>query len=101
MGLPIGWATPRTKLRTASPRRRQTATDLAGKAQTAAADAASTIQDAAGETVRQVRDTATKAYGQGAQAAEYLSRNTAEQPLLGLLIAAAVGYGVAYIIHGR
>jgi hypothetical protein len=74
-----------------------TASDLAGKAQSAAAQAGSTIQGAASETVRQVRDAAAK----GAQAADYLSRNTAEQPLLALLLAGAVGYAIAYLIHSR
>jgi ElaB/YqjD/DUF883 family membrane-anchored ribosome-binding protein len=77
------------------------ASDLAGKAQTAAAEAGSTIQGAASETVRQVRDAAAKTYSQGAQAADYLSRNTAEQPLLAILLAGAVGYAIAYLIHSR
>ena len=79
----------------------ETAGDLAGKTQAAVAGAASTIRDAASETVRQVRDTATQAYGQGAQAAEYVSRNTTEQPLTALLIAGAIGYGIAYMVHAR
>ncbi len=78
-----------------------TASDLAGKAQTAAADAGSTIQGAASETVRQVRDAASKTYSQGAQAADYLSRNTAEQPLLALLLAGAIGYAITYMIHSH
>jgi ElaB/YqjD/DUF883 family membrane-anchored ribosome-binding protein len=79
----------------------ETASDLAAKTQTAAAEAGSTIQGAASETVRQVRDAAAKTYDQGAQAADYLSRNTAEQPLLALLLAGAVGYAIAYLIHSR
>ncbi len=53
------------------------------------------------ETGKQVSDAAAKTYAQGAQAAEYVSRDTAEQPLLALLVAAAVGYGIAYMIHAR
>ena len=78
-----------------------TASDLAGKAKTAAAEAGSTIQGAASETVRQVRDAAANTYSQGAQAADYLSRNTAEQPLLAILLAGVVGYAIAYMIHSR
>ena len=78
-----------------------TASDLAGKAQTAAADAGNTIQGVASETVRQVRDAAAKTYDQGAQVADYLSRNTAEQPLLAILLAGVVGYAIAYMIHSR
>jgi hypothetical protein len=86
--------------------------DLAGKAQEASAAAGSTIRDAAvaaGSTIRdaavetgkQVSDAAAKTYAQGTQAAEYVSRNTAEQPLFALLVAAAIGYGIAYMIHAR
>ena len=73
--------------------------DLAGQARSAAVEAANTIQGAAIETGKQVSDAAAKTYQQGARAGEYISRNTAEQPLLALLIAGAVGYGIAYMIH--
>ncbi|MFZ3235527.1 MAG: hypothetical protein WA417_07135 [Stellaceae bacterium] len=79
----------------------ETGSDLAGKAQTAAAQAGGTLRDAAVETSKQVSDAASKTYAQGAQAAEYVSRNTAEQPWVALMLAAAVGYGIAYMIHGR
>jgi hypothetical protein len=73
--------------------------DLAGQARSAAVEAANTIQGAAIETGKQVSDAAAKTYQHGARAGEYVSRNTAEQPLLALLIAGAVGYGIAYMIH--
>lgn len=79
----------------------ETGSDVAGKAQTASVDAGDKIRDAAIETSKQVGDVATKTYKQGAQAAEYLSRNTAQQPLLALLVAGAVGYAIAYMIHSR
>jgi hypothetical protein len=75
--------------------------DLVGRAQKAAVQVGSTIQGAAIETSKQVSDAAAKTYDQGAQASEYVSRNTAEQPLLALLIAGAIGYGIAYMIHAR
>jgi ElaB/YqjD/DUF883 family membrane-anchored ribosome-binding protein len=76
-----------------------TATDLVGKAQTAAAEAGGAIRDAAGsDTVKQVSDAVAKTYK---QAAESVSHNTAEQPLLALLIAGAVGFGIAYMIFRR
>ena len=56
---------------------------------------------AAIKTSEQMSDAAAKTYKQGAQAADYVSRNTAEQPLLALLIAGAVGYAIAYMIHSR
>jgi ElaB/YqjD/DUF883 family membrane-anchored ribosome-binding protein len=79
----------------------ETASDLAGKAGTAAAEAASTIQGAASETAKQVSDAAAKTYKQGAQAAEYLSHKTAEQPLAALLIAGAIGFSIAYLLFRR
>ena len=78
-----------------------TITDLAGKAQTAATEAGRTVRDAAIETAKQVGDTAATTYRQGVRAGEYVSQNTAEQPLLALLIAGAIGYGIDYIIHAR
>ena len=78
-----------------------TASDLAGKAQTAAAEAGGTIRDAASDTVKQVSDAAAKTSKQRGKAADYVSRNTAEQPLLALLLAGAVGYAIAYMIHSR
>ncbi|MGH7047555.1 MAG: hypothetical protein ACREE2_14330 [Stellaceae bacterium] len=75
----------------------ETARDLAGKAQTAG----STIRDAAVKTGNRASDAAAKAYQQGAQAADVVSRTTAEQPLTALLVAVAIGYGIAYLIHGR
>jgi len=71
-----------------------TVTDLAGQARSG-----SSIQDAAIKAARQVGDAAAKTYEHGARAGEYVSRNTAEQPLLALLIAGAIGYGIAYMIH--
>ncbi|MGH7031896.1 MAG: hypothetical protein ACREE9_08260 [Stellaceae bacterium] len=79
----------------------ETVSDLAGKAQTAAAQAGSTLRDAASETGKQASDVAAKAYQQGTQAADYVSRRTAEQPLMVLLAAGAIGYAIAYLIHGR
>lgn len=79
----------------------ETVTDLAGKAQTAAVEAAGTIRDAAAETAERVGDATTSTYRQGVRAGEYVSQYTAEQPLLALLIAGAIGYGIAYMIHGH
>jgi len=75
--------------------------DLAGKARTMAAEAGNTIRDAAIETGNKVSDVATETRKQGMKAADYLSQSTAEQPLLALLLAAAVGYGIAYLVHRR
>jgi hypothetical protein len=52
-------------------------------------------------TNAQVSDAAAKTYKQGAQVADFVSRNTAEQPLLALLIAGAAGYAIAEVILSR
>ena len=79
----------------------ETVSGGAGKVWTAGVEAGNTIRDAAIKTSEQVYDVAAKTYEQGAQAAEYFGRNTAEQPLLALLITGAVGYALAYMIHSR
>jgi len=43
----------------------------------------------------------TIAREQGARAGEYVTRNLHENPYAALLIAGAIGYGVAYLIHSR
>jgi hypothetical protein len=78
-----------------------TITDLTGKAQTAATEAGATARDAAIETAKQVGEAATTTSRQGVRAGEFVSQNTAEQPLLALLIAGAIGYGIAYMIHAH
>jgi ElaB/YqjD/DUF883 family membrane-anchored ribosome-binding protein len=80
---------------------KETITDVAEKAQTAATEAGGTVRDAAIETAKQVGDAATTTYRQGVRAGEYVSQSTGEQPLLALLIAGAIGYGIAYMIHAR
>jgi hypothetical protein len=72
-----------------------TITDVAEKAQTAAVEAGGIMRDAAVEAVKQVSDIATKTYRQGVRASEYVSQNTAEQPLPALLIAGAIGIWMA------
>jgi hypothetical protein len=75
--------------------------DLAGQAKSAALQASTKVQDASIDASKQIGNAAAKVYHQGAQASEAISRNTAEQPFLALLIAGAIGYGIAYLIHGR
>jgi hypothetical protein len=75
----------------------ETVSDLAGKA----AEAGATLRGAAIETGKQVGDAAAKTYRQGVRASEYVSQSTAEQPLLALLLAGAVGFGIAYLLWRR
>jgi ElaB/YqjD/DUF883 family membrane-anchored ribosome-binding protein len=79
------------------------ATDLARKASTAGVQAAmqasDAVQGAAREIGSQARQTATTVYQQGARAGGFVSQYTTEQPIAALLIAAAIGYALAYLIH--
>jgi ElaB/YqjD/DUF883 family membrane-anchored ribosome-binding protein len=81
----------------------ETATELASKASTAGAEAVTqaseTIHDVAREAGNQAGQAATAVYQQGARAGGHVSRFAAEQPLTALLIAGAVGYGIAYLLH--
>ena len=76
----------------------EAAKDLAEKAQTVATQAGSAIRDAALETTNRAGDAAAKAYR---QTSDYVGRSTVEQPLTALLIAGAIGYAAAYLIHRR
>lgn len=79
------------------------ATDLARKASDtglqAVTQASDTVQGAARQVGNQASQAATKVYEQGAWAGGAITRYTVEQPLTALLIAAALGYGIAYLIH--
>jgi ElaB/YqjD/DUF883 family membrane-anchored ribosome-binding protein len=79
------------------------ATDMARKASSAGlqavTQASDTVQGAARQVSSQASQAASKVYEQGAWAGGYITRYTTEQPLTALLIAAAIGYGIAYLIH--
>ena len=65
----------------------------------AGAQAGEAIQGVARQVGDQAGQYATSLYQQGANAGGYVSRYTAEQPWTALLVAAAIGYGLAYLIH--
>jgi ElaB/YqjD/DUF883 family membrane-anchored ribosome-binding protein len=75
------------------------AADLAQKASNAGVQAADAVQGAARDVANQASQAASAVYQQGARAGGSVSRYAAEQPLTALLVAAAIGYGVAYLIH--
>ena len=79
------------------------ATDMARRASGASLQAVSQASDAVQGAARQVgtqaSQAAAKVYEQGAWAGGNVARFTAQQPLAALLIAAAIGYGIAYLIH--
>jgi len=57
------------------------------------------IQGAVREAGNEAGQAATTLCQQGGRAGGYVSRYTADQPLTALLIAGALGYGLAYLIH--
>jgi ElaB/YqjD/DUF883 family membrane-anchored ribosome-binding protein len=73
--------------------------DLARKVSAPAVQAADTIQGIARDVGDQVGQAASTVYEQGARAGGSVTRYTAEQPLTALVIAGAIGYGLAYLIH--
>ena len=76
------------------------AADLAQKASSAGVLAVDAVQGAARDVANQASQAAAATvYQQGARAGASVSRLAAEQPLTALLIAAAIGYGAAYLIH--
>ena len=72
----------------------------AEQARSAMAQAGETAQDLANRAREQAAPAAQAVYDQGARAGEYVTRNVHQYPTTALLIAAAVGYGLAYLIHG-
>lgn len=65
------------------------------QARTLASDAGATAQDVA----RRARERADAMYQQGTRAGEYVARQVDAYPLTALLVAGAIGYGLAYLIH--
>jgi ElaB/YqjD/DUF883 family membrane-anchored ribosome-binding protein len=78
---------------------RSTVQNLGEQARAAMADPGATAQELARRTREQASMATDALYQQGTRAGEYLSRNVNEYPLAALLIAGAVGYGLAYLIH--
>jgi ElaB/YqjD/DUF883 family membrane-anchored ribosome-binding protein len=82
----------------------ETARDMANRAaeqaRSAMAQAGETAQDLANRAREQAGPAAQAVYDQGARAGEYVASNVHQYPTTALLIAAAVGYGLAYLIHG-
>ena len=82
----------------------ETARDMANRAaeqaRSAMAKAGETAQDLASRAREQAAPAAQAVYDQGARAGDYVASNVHQYPTTALLIAAAVGYGLAYLIHG-
>ena len=79
---------------------RDTANRVGEQAGSAMTKAGETAQDLANRAREQAGPAAQAAYDRGARAGQYVTRNVHEYPATALLIAAAVGYGLAYLLHG-
>lgn len=75
------------------------ARDASAAGTQAASQAGEVAQDVARQVSNQASQAATALYQQGSTAGTYVSRYAAEQPWTALLLAAAIGYGIAYLIH--
>jgi ElaB/YqjD/DUF883 family membrane-anchored ribosome-binding protein len=75
------------------------ARDASAAGSQAATQASEIAQDVARQVGNQASQAATALYQQGTTAGSYVGRYTAEQPWTALLLAGAIGYGLAYLIH--
>ena len=80
---------------------RSTARNLGEQARSAMADPGATAQELARRAREQAGMAGDALYQQGARAGEYLTRNVNDYPLAALLVAGAIGYGLAYLIHAQ
>jgi ElaB/YqjD/DUF883 family membrane-anchored ribosome-binding protein len=74
------------------------AQDFGEQAKSTVAKAGDVVQDFARQARDEVGPAADKVYQQGARAGDALIRNVEQNPLLALLIAGAIGYGLSYLI---
>ena len=72
--------------------------DFSEQAKSTVANAGDVVQDFARQARDQVGPAADKLYQQGTRAGDALIRNVEQNPLLALLIAGAIGYGLSYLI---
>jgi hypothetical protein len=59
------------------------------------------VQGAARQAGNQATRAATNLYQQGSRAGDFITQYAVEQPVVALLVAGAIGYGLAYLIHRR
>jgi hypothetical protein len=79
----------------------QQAKEMAQRTAQAAHETSEAGWDVAQKASARAREVAGEAYAQGERTARELARRVEEQPLAALLIAGAVGYAMAYLLHGR
>ena len=77
------------------------ARNVGEQAKSVAADAGTRAQDLARRAREQAMVASDTLYEQGTRAGEYIARGVDEYPFTALLVAGAIGYGLAYLIHSR
>lgn len=77
------------------------ASSFVKQATTTGAKAASALQDAAKKASSDANEIGGRVYEDARRASQSLARSVEEQPLAALLVAAAIGYGIAYLVHRR
>jgi ElaB/YqjD/DUF883 family membrane-anchored ribosome-binding protein len=73
--------------------------DLANSASEAGSQAAGQAHEFIEGVAPQAKQIAGNLYDQGSQSGEYIRQYAVQQPLAALLIAGAIGYALAYLIH--
>jgi ElaB/YqjD/DUF883 family membrane-anchored ribosome-binding protein len=91
----------KTMARNAGEQAWSAASSAGDQARSAASTASETAQDLARKAREQASAASDTLYEQGSRAARVLSRNVDENPLTALLIAGAIGYMAAYLLHAR
>jgi ElaB/YqjD/DUF883 family membrane-anchored ribosome-binding protein len=81
--------------------RAQQVTDLARKASDVGVQAASQAGDAIQGIQGTARELGSQAYQQATRAQGYVTQFVTEQPLAALLMAGAIGYGLAFLMMRR
>ena len=75
------------------------AQDLANRASETSRQAMGRVGEYVDTVAPQAKEVASNLYDQGSQSGEYIRQYAAQQPLTALLIAGALGYMLAYLIH--
>jgi len=79
----------------------QQAASMVEEAATTLLEARESAWDVAQRTGAQARVMADRAYRNGQNGARVLAHRVEERPLTALIVAGAVGYAVAYLLHAR
>jgi hypothetical protein len=79
----------------------QTVSGAVDKVSSVAGHAAETAQDVAREARRQANAVVESAYGQGGDLVEVIEGAIRGNPISSVLVAAALGYGIARLSHRR